>query len=981
MLTAVYEPIFGTESQKQDDDAKLKNPEIFLIFWGSYWGGTDTPQAMAVENAAKLVADSTFARITAQYGAGPNISIDPRFTWNSGDPAAPGDKFDSGHIDDVIQDQIDNGPLPEEDDDSLANTPIYVVVTPPGVRSDTPDAIGFNTTGTDIDLFDFDTIPECWVGTSDDGTGQPFVDGFSQTFSHEIAECMTDTGGGGFQVNKGAGWNGKGDDQIGDREGNAYYFRMLNGVTVQPVWSRADQAWVVDDGAEQVWNLHPNWSGDSFNGNFDLTINGDQNADKDDFIVITTLPKNAFIVYMDGEEVQFDGNGYINKFTVNTGAGNNTVVVNGAPVNVQTTIDGAGGTLTVQGSNDTNLWVITGANSGTLGIGPTGGVQFKNVTNLSGGTGVDDFVMGNNGSISGEMDGHDGSDAISYQNVVATPVTLNLENHTATGIGHFDRIEQVLGSQTFQDTLVGSGLWTISGQNSGTVGGVSYQSFENLTGGVLADEFKFMPGGQVTGNLDGGNAYNMLDYSALPAATGAFVSFSSHQASQIFGHFSDILNVVGTAGNFDGLIGPAGGTTWDINNANAGSTSDFDFSGFEQLSGGAGDDTFAFHPGGSIFRGIDGSGGTNTLDYSDLAGPITVDFTLNTASFAGSIFNINNVVGSASGNDTIIGPDAPWHISGNNSGDVNGITFSSIENLTGSPDADTFAFLPGGSISGNLDGGAGNNVVDYSALTTPVTINLGGGSSTGVGGSFSNITTLIGGSGQNNIIGPSGPAAWNIIGPNTVQVLGTTYTHLQSINAGAGDDTFTFVGDGRLDGLIDGGGGNNTLSYAGFNGDVVVNLRRHTATAVGGGVFSIQNITGGQRNSLLVGDGSVNVLRGGGGRSILIGGLGKDALFGGAGDNVLVGDATIFDEDAAALQAIFNEWNRTDASFEQRVSHLISGGSAGLNGAFTLDKKSVVTDNAIDSLVGSALTLDWFLADKNLDTESGVSAQDHVTQV
>jgi Ca2+-binding RTX toxin-like protein len=214
-----------------------------------------------------------------------------------------------------------------------------------------------------------------------------------------------------------------------------------------------------------------------------------------------------------------------------------------------------------------------------------------------------------------------------------------------------------------------------------------------------------------------------------------------------------------------------------------------------------------------------------------------------------------------------------------------------------------------------------------------------------------------------------------------VQVLGTTYTHLQSINAGAGDDTFTFVGDGKLDGLIDGGGGNNTLSYAGFNGDVVVNLRRHTATAVGGGVFSIQNITGGQRNSLLVGDGSVNVLRGGGGRSILIGGLGKDALFGGAGDNVLVGDATIFDEDAAALQAIFNEWNRTDASFEQRVSHLISGGSAGLNGAFTLDKKSVVTDNAIDSLVGSALTLDWFLADKNLDTESGVSAQDHVTQV
>jgi Ca2+-binding RTX toxin-like protein len=220
-----------------------------------------------------------------------------------------------------------------------------------------------------------------------------------------------------------------------------------------------------------------------------------------------------------------------------------------------------------------------------------------------------------------------------------------------------------------------------------------------------------------------------------------------------------------------------------------------------------------------------------------------------------------------------------------------------------------------------------------------------------------------------------------VIGLNTVQVAGTTFTNIQAINAGAGDDTFTFSGDGKLDGLIDGGGGNNTLSYAGFTGDVVVNLRRHAATAVGGGIFNVANVTGGRRNSLLVGDGGVNILRGGGGRSILIGGLGNDALFGGAGDNILIGDATLYDDDATALQGIFNEWNRTDASFEQRVADLISAGRNGLNGAFTLDKKAVVTDNASDSLVGSAVTLDWFLADKNLDAESGVSAQDHITQV
>jgi hypothetical protein len=453
------------------------------------------------------------------------------------------------------------------------------------------------------------------------------------------------------------------------------------------------------------------------------------------------------------------------------------------------------------------------------------------------------------------------------------------------------------------------------------------------------------------------------------------------RASQIFGHFSDILNAVGSPGASDALVGPATDTTWSVDHLNTGSTSDFDFSGFEHLGGRAGDDRFVFHPGGSVSGGIDGGAGNNTLDYSDLPGPVTVDFTLNTATFAGSIFDITNVIGSASGSDTIVGPDALWHITGDNAGDLNGITFSSIENLTGSPDADTFVFLPGGSISGNLDGGAGNNVVDYSNLTTPVTIDLSGGPSTGIGGSLANITTLIAGSGQNNIIGPSGPAAWNVIGPNTVQVAGTTFTHIQSINAGAGDDTFTFNSDGKLDGLIDGGGGTNTLSYAASTGDVVANLRRHEATRVTGGIFNVHNLIGGQGNSVLVGDGGANTLRGGSGRSILIGGLGSDALYGGGGDNLLIGDATLYDTDAAALAAIFKEWNRTDASFEQRVAHLLSIGSNGLNGAFTLNKSAILTDGAADSLIGSGLTLDWFIADKVIDVISGQSPQDHTTQV
>jgi hypothetical protein len=68
--------------------------------------------------------------------------------------------------------------------------------------------------------------------------------------------------------------------------------------------------------------------------------------------------------------------------------------------------------------------------------------------------------------------------------------------------------------------------------------------------------------------------------------------------------------------------------------------------------------------------------------------------------------------GGVGGSDTLAGPlgDATWNVTGNNSGDLEGLAvdFSGVENLAGAADNnDTFIVNPNGSLSGRMDGGAG----------------------------------------------------------------------------------------------------------------------------------------------------------------------------------------------------------------------------------------------------------------------------------
>ncbi|MGH8415152.1 MAG: beta strand repeat-containing protein, partial [Gammaproteobacteria bacterium] len=291
----------------------------------------------------------------------------------------------------------------------------------------------------------------------------------------------------------------------------------------------------------------------------------------------------------------------------------------------------------------------------------------------------------------------------------------------------------------------------------------------------------------------------------------------------------------------DTLTGNNLTNVWAISGANAGTLTDANgsnsFVGITNLTGGSGNDRFVFITGGSMGGNLVGGGGTDTLDYSGLAGPVNVVLTsvsggLGTGvgtMIGGNFSGIGILKGSASGADVLTGPNQAniWQINGTNTGNVDGFQFSSIENLTGGASSNQFV-LNGGTLSGNINGGSGsasgNNLQANNVGNTWNITAANQGTVTGIGGSFSNIGNLTGGSGA---------------------------------------DDFVFGNGATLSGTLNGGGGNDTLDWNAYTTARNVTLTgpgsldgvRGTEASIAGGFDNITimvgaNGTGGLLNSL-----------------------------------------------------------------------------------------------------------------------------------
>ncbi len=151
-------------------------------------------------------------------------------------------------------------------------------------------------------------------------------------------------------------------------------------------------------------------------------------------------------------------------------------------------------------------------------------------------------------------------------------------------------------------------------------------------------------------------------------------------------------------GGTDSLVGADVSNTWLITAFGGGLlNSTIQFNSMENIAGGAANDIFKVNRGGELIGSINGSGGTNVLDYSSWTSEVAVNLRFSSATALGSVSNISVVVGG-SGNDTLVAGALGSVLLGG----------AGSDSLQGGNGRDV---LIGGSHSDRLRGGAGEDIL------------------------------------------------------------------------------------------------------------------------------------------------------------------------------------------------------------------------------------------------------------------------------
>jgi hypothetical protein len=988
--TVLVSPFFGAEAQSQDGPAKLSSPQVFLTYWGSYWGGTSTAQAGTIRNAASAVLGSSFLSGVRQYGSDGQASLAPLAGYDSSVPP-PG--FSQGALSAVVHNQIHHGPLPEPD--GPPHTPIYVVVTPPGALSALKNDIGYNTNDQDLDggplAGDVDNIPEVWVSTSLTNPNDPTslnLDQFTLTLSHELAEVMSDFGSGGVEASAPAAWvaaGGGGDNQIGDREGNSYAYRLGGGVDVQPIWSRADHAWLVADGnsqtvhlaaAPKAWDTSHPAAGPVFNGKYDITINGGQLAagPNDTFQVSeATLAGHDMVqVRLNGELFQFD-TASVNSLTINTGAGSDVVNVTTAPA-IPITINGNPNTVVSVGSPaGPTATAITVNTAGSVTVGSTqatvsGAVTVNNAASVNVGGGRADLV-------SGAVTLHspqaltaltvDDSQAPSFATWSVDARSVSLGKPSISFDAGRLRSLRLLGGAGGSQMNLGSALTPLESLPSNITvtggGGVSLLTVSGRASAAndyrvtnqLVSSYQDLPAGTQIAN----NLLNQVHYANLTGlevdgsltSADSFHVLSTAAATPVTllgGHGADSFTAGDAADSLDGLLAPVKLT----GNGSASLTLDDEATAAarsENLDTGAltrstTDGARQFTP--VYFRGmghvaLDGAAGGGGIGVFGVAAGTSVDVYGHAGvqnvfvvyphyPSTGALLGTVNVHGQSADNDFAIYYD----------------------NLAPGPNSYTLRTDPTGTTEEVTRSGAG--LATYSGvakvlLYTPL-----------VGGSTLNVQGVLN-SGYVSVAAQGGDSV--VLG-SQAQGLGGTLAGLH------GPVVVTAPASAVVSLTVDDSGdttaGNKlvTLSPVG-NGAYGAHIDGLAPSTVYYNLSPASNVTirGGSANELFVARGVLGsgalTIQAGDGRDVLIAGANPITLLDGGGQDILIAGSTAYDNNAAALRAILNEWSRTDETFATRVGNL----TGGVNGLPALNAGTVRWNHGGSRLIGTS-GLDWFFA-------------------
>jgi hypothetical protein len=428
-----------------------------------------------------------------------------------------------------------------------------------------------------------------------------------------------------------------------------------------------------------------------------------------------------------------------------------------------------------------------------------------------------------------------------------------------------------------------------------------------------------------------------------------------------------------TAGQLAALTlkGGSGNDTWDINGTNAPMS----------VTAGSGNNTFVMTPASQFLDNIQGAAtltggaGSNTLTVDDQADSFNDTYSI----AAGSIQRNAEAAISYSGIGSVT-------LNGSSSAaityDVNGTAAGVSVTINAASGSDTFN-LGTGSLAGlagpvTVNGGGTDSATlndSANAAATTYTITSTTVAATGgfAGLTYSGLAALTlnaGNSGANTLIGPNTNNTWNLASSNAGFVGNLSFTSVQNLTGGTGNDTFHFAAGAALTGTINGGVGFDTLDYSAYATGVTVNLRTGTATGTGG-VTAVQNVTGTPFNDSITGDNAGDVIALGGGTDVVNGGTGNDTFILGATQATGTTVAGNGGTDTLVGATITNIWTLTGARAGNVNSKVTFSGIANLVGGTANDSFKFKPGGSVPGTVnggGGTDTLDF-----SADTATAVS--------
>lgn len=216
-------------------------------------------------------------------------------------------------------------------------------------------------------------------------------------------------------------------------------------------------------------------------------------------------------------------------------------------------------------------------------------------------------------------------------------------------------------------------------------------------------------------------------------------------------------------------------------------------------------------------REVRGEGGNDAFQY--LGGSVSIQ--------GGN--GIDRLTGNDLGNQ--------FTVTSANAGTLNNLcTFTSIEILNGGNGADDFRMLSGGSIAGQVQGGAGVDRLVYATRATAASINLNNNSATSTGG-WQGIEAFVGSNSASDIlIGRNATNTWQVDGLNHGLVNGSEFSFegVENLTGGSQNDTFSFLGsNARVTGTLQGNGGSDSLNFSAHSEPVQINLASSSTDRIG----------------------------------------------------------------------------------------------------------------------------------------------------